>query len=73
MAVTYHIRIKKAYAASLIEDLRNMDAIDVIKETNDDVLADTHMSEVQRRIKKYQDQSELWVDEQQVFRMLDAE
>lgn len=32
MALTYHIRIKKDYAASLIEDLEKVDAIELISQ-----------------------------------------
>ena len=73
MAVTYHIRIKKDYAASLIEDLKKNDAIDLIKESDEDfVVTRAQMNEVNARIKKYQDHPELLVDENEAFAMLDA-
>ena len=73
MAVTYHIRIKKDYAASLIEDLQKADAIDLIKDDEGDfVVTKAQMNEVNARIKKYQDSSHLLVDEDEVFKMLDA-
>jgi hypothetical protein len=36
MSATYHIRIKKEYASSLIEDLQKADAIEVLEHTMDD-------------------------------------
>ncbi|OJV17510.1 MAG: hypothetical protein BGO21_13680 [Dyadobacter sp. 50-39] len=72
MAVTYHIKIKKEYAASLIEKLQKADAIDLIKETDSEVLQDWHVTEVQRRINKYKDSPDLLIDEDEVFKMLDA-
>lgn len=73
MSVTYHIKIKKEYAASLIEDLLKMDAIDLIKETQEEIVQDWHVAEVQQRIDKYQDRPDLLIDENEVFKMLDAE
>ena len=73
MSITYHIRIKKDYAASLIEDLEKIDAIDLVKESDADfVVTRAQMNEVNARIKKYQDNPELLVDEDAVFKMLDA-
>ncbi|SKB99896.1 hypothetical protein [Dyadobacter psychrophilus] len=73
MAVTYHIRIKKDYAASLIEDLEKVNAIDLVKETDEDfVVTRAQMNEVSARIKKYQDNPDLLIDEEEVFKMLDA-
>jgi cell fate (sporulation/competence/biofilm development) regulator YmcA (YheA/YmcA/DUF963 family) len=73
MSVTYHIKIKKDYAASLIEDLQKMDAIDLIKETEEEVVQDWQITTVQQRIEKYQNRPDLLVDEDDVFKMLDAE
>ncbi|MCE6992228.1 addiction module protein [Dyadobacter sp. CY323] len=36
MAATYHIRIKKDYAAALIEDLQKVDAVELIEVDNGD-------------------------------------
>ncbi|MBO9616797.1 MAG: hypothetical protein J7619_29190 [Dyadobacter sp.] len=73
MSVTYHIKIKKDYAASLIEELRKADAIDLIKETDSEIVPDWHVVEVQQRINKYKDAPELLINEDDVFKMLDAE
>lgn len=40
MSTTYHIRVKKDYAASLIENLQQLGAIDVIAKTDDRVAVD---------------------------------
>lgn len=73
MSVTYHIKIKKDYAASLIEELQKADAIDLIKETNNEIVPDWHISEVQQRIKKYEGSPDLLIPEDEVFKILDAE
>jgi len=38
MSLTYHIRIKENYAIALIEGLLRMDAIDLIKETDEGIV-----------------------------------
>jgi hypothetical protein len=73
MSATYHIRIKKEYAASVIEDLQKMDAIDVLKETDDAEVSDWQQEEITRHIEKYKDRPELLIDEDRVFSMLDAD
>lgn len=73
MAVTYHIKIKKDYAASLLEELQKADAIDMIKETDSDIVQDWHVEEVQQRINKYKNAPDLLIDEDEVFKVLDAE
>ena len=70
MSLTYHIRIKKDYAASLIEDLQKMDAIELITENE---VPQWQMDEVNQRIKKYENKPELLLDEDVVFKILDAE
>lgn len=37
MPDTYHIRIKKDYAAAVIEDLRKMDAVEFIADNSTDI------------------------------------
>ncbi len=37
MPETYHIRIKKEYAAAIIEDLQKMDAVDLLVDENTNV------------------------------------
>lgn len=73
MSVTYHIRIKKEYAASLIEDLQKMDAVEIIKETDEEIVQDWQKTEVERRIEKYRNNPELLIDEEEIFRMLDKD
>ena len=70
MSLTYHIRIKKDYAASLIEDLQKMNAIELITENE---VPQWQMDEVNQRIKKYENKPELLLDEDVVFKILDAE
>lgn len=53
MVPTYHIRIKKDYAASVIEDLRKMDAIEFIDDSESREIPSWQREEVNQRIKKY--------------------
>ena len=69
MSLTYHIRIKD-YAASLIEDLQKMGAIELITENE---VPQWQIDEVNQRIKKYENKPELLLDEDVVFKILDAE
>ena len=69
MSLTYHIRIKY-HAASLIEDLQKMGAIELITENE---VPQWQMDEVNQRIKKYENKPELLLDEDVVFKILDAE
>ena len=54
MHSTYHLRIKKEYAASLIEDLQKADAVEFLagQEEETDISA-SQMEEVKRRIEYY--------------------
>ena len=37
MAATYHLRIKKEYAAALIEDLQKIDAVEFLSGQEEDI------------------------------------
>ena len=73
MALNYHIRIKKDYAASLIEDLEKVDAIELISQEDQQQIPQWQIDEVISRIEKYKDSPELMIDEDKVFKMLDSE
>ncbi|TDE13167.1 addiction module protein [Dyadobacter psychrotolerans] len=68
MARTYHIRIKKDYAAALIDDLQKADAIEFISEQQ---IPGWQIEEVDRRIEKYKNSPELLINEDTVFKILD--
>ncbi len=54
MFTTYHIRIKKEYAAELIEDLQKTDAVELLDKQEDDIeISEQQMEEVKRRIAYY--------------------
>jgi len=54
MHTTYHIRIKKEYAAELIEDLQKMDAVELLDKHEDDIpVSQSQMDEVGKRIAYY--------------------
>ena len=53
MSATYHIRIKKEYAAALNEDLQKVNAVEFIAEKDDIDIPQWQMDEVKRRIDYY--------------------
>ena len=54
MDATYHIRIKKEYAASLIEDLQKVDAVELVSDKENEIdIPQWQMDEVKRRIEYY--------------------
>jgi hypothetical protein len=69
MQETYHIRIKKDYAAAVIEDLQKMKAVEVIA---DDEVPEWQKKEVRRRAKEIKKDPSILVDEAVVFKMLNA-
>jgi hypothetical protein len=50
-ATTYHIRIKKQYAADVIKDLQKMDAVEVLEEPP---VPEWQKKEVRKRLKNLQ-------------------
>lgn len=73
MALIYHIRVKKEYATSVIEDLQKMEAIEILTEDNETEISQWQMDLVNQRIKKYKDNSALLIEEDPAFKILDAE
>jgi hypothetical protein len=69
MQSTYLIRIKKSYAALVIEDLKKMKAIELIKNENDTV-PEWQKEEVRRSVKEIEDDPSILIDEDVVFNML---
>ncbi len=53
MLPTYHIRIKKNYAAAVIEDLQKLDAVELLSE-KDFEIPEWQKKEVRKRIKEVQ-------------------
>ncbi len=54
MHSTYHIRIKKQYAAALIEDLQKVDAVEfLVGQEEDTEISPAQLTEVKRRIDYY--------------------
>ncbi|WP_254411837.1 hypothetical protein [Dyadobacter diqingensis] len=73
MALIYHIRVKKEYATSVIEDLQKMEAIEILTDDNETEISQWQMDLVNQRIKKYKDNSALLIEEDPAFKILDAE
>ena len=53
MAAIYHIRIKKEYAAAVIEDLQKMDAVELIPDIEDYPVPEWQMAIVRERMINY--------------------
>ena len=75
MAVTYHIRIKKEYAVSLIEDLQKADALEVIEAKDDKnfEIQEWQKGRVMARLQEIQDFPEKlvsWKDAEERLRKL---
>ena len=51
--MTYHIKIKKDYAAAVIEDLQKMDAVELIIDNDDYVIPEWQKTVVQERLTVY--------------------
>ena len=66
MSATYHIRIKKEYAAALIEDLQKVNAVEFIAEKDDIDIPQWQMDEVKRRIDYYDKNSQELVSWEEV-------
>jgi hypothetical protein len=69
MPATYHVRIKKEYAAAVIEDLQKMKAVELIKEENDEI-PEWQKKEVRKRVKEIEENPSILIDETVVFKML---
>ncbi|MES2703793.1 MAG: hypothetical protein V4649_14225 [Bacteroidota bacterium] len=69
MQATYHIRIKKEYAAAVIEDLQKMKAVEIVKEEVDEI-PEWQKKEVRKRVKDAKKDPSILVDEAVVFNML---
>ncbi len=73
MATTYHIRIKKEYAAAVIEDLQKMDAVEFMSGEDAFDIPQWQKDEVRRRIENYKNNPDQYIDETSFFKMLDAD
>jgi hypothetical protein len=72
MSSIYHVRIKKEYAASVIEDLHKMKAVELVKE-EDDIVPEWHKKEVRKRVKEIQKDPSILIDESVVFNLLNRD
>ena len=72
MSATYHIRIKKEYAAAVIEDLQKMKAVEIVKEENGDV-PEWQKKEVRKRVKEIEKDPSILLDETVVFNLLNRD
>ena len=73
MSVTYHIRIKKEYAAAIIEDLQKKEAVELVPEEEAFDVPQWQKDEVRSRIEKYKNNPELLIDEDTFFAMLNED
>jgi len=72
MPSTYHIRIKKEYAAAVIEDLEKMKAVEFLKDESSEI-PEWQKKEVRKRVKEIKKDPSILVDEKIVFNMLNRD
>jgi hypothetical protein len=72
MQATYHLRIKKDYAATVIEGLQKMKAVELLKEDNE-LVPEWQKKEIRKRIKESQKNPSILVDEDVIFNMLNSD
>jgi hypothetical protein len=65
----YHIKIKKEYASALIEDLRRVDAIEIIEEP----IPEWQKKETVRRLAEMKDNPSLSLSEEEFLGAMDGE
>lgn len=73
MQATYHIRIKKDYAAAVIEDLQKMDAVELMEDKQEYAVPQWQIDFVSKRIEEYKANPDRYIDEETFFKLLDAE
>jgi len=73
MSGTYHIRVKKEYAAAIIEDLQKMDAVEILPEEEAFEIPRWQQEEVNHRISKYKKDADDLIDEDTFLNMLNEE
>ncbi len=69
MQSTYHIRIKKDYAASVIEDLLKMKAIEFLN-SNEVIIPEWQKDVVSKCVIEVNENPSILIDEEVVFKML---
>ena len=63
MHATYHIRIKKEYAAALIEDLKKVDAVELLNDESEELeIPQWQMDEIRKRKDYYKQHPEELID-----------
>ena len=67
------IRIKKEYAAAIIEDLQKNEAVEFVPEEEAFEVPQWQKDEVRRRIAKYKNNPELLINEDSFFVMLNED
>jgi len=72
MSATYHIRIKKDYAAAVIEDLQKMKAVEFLTDESE-AIPEWQKKEVRKRVKEIEKDPSILIDETVVFNMLNSD
>ena len=73
MSATYHIRIKKEYAAAIIEDLQKKDAVELVPEEEAFDVPQWQKDEVLKRMGKYKNSPDQLINEDTFFAMLNED
>jgi len=65
----YHLRIKKDYANSVIEDLQKMEAVEILTETP---IPEWQMKEVKKRLQSIEDGNSLTIPWEEAIEKIQA-
>ena len=69
MSVTYHVTIKNEYAEAILANLAKMNAIELLREEEEEV-HESDKAEVRRRINEIKKDPSILVDSSVIFNML---
>ncbi len=70
MAATYHLRIKKEYAADVIEELRKNDAVEFVPEEKMFVVPQWQIDEVRASVKYQKEHPEELISWEEAMKMI---
>lgn len=73
MAAIYHIRIKKEYAAAIIEDLQRNDAVELLPEETQSTVPQWQIEEVRTSKKYYKEHPEELISWEDAWKTIKAD
>jgi hypothetical protein len=73
MQATYHIRIKKEYAAAIIEDLQKKDAVELLPEEETFQIPQWQIEEVRKSKEYYKQHPKELISWEEAWKMIKAD